>query len=194
MRIGLTGGVGCGATEVARMLQARGAKFVSADEIGHKALKDPQVKDLLAQRFGRGILDAKGEVDRRRLGEIVFSDEDARRDLNRIIHPALLDMLKREVKAAEAESGIVVVDAALIFEWGLEKFFHKVIVVNAPLEMRIQRTMQRDGLTRDQVMQIIAAQLPMEKKLKSADIVISNEGTLEELHRRVDEVWMEIEG
>jgi dephospho-CoA kinase len=192
MRIGLTGGVGCGVTEVAKRLHSKGVRVISGDQIGYQALKTPQVKNLLIQQFGPEILDEGGEVDRDRLGNIVFSDPEALRDLNRIIHPTLLDMLQREVAAVEAESGTAVVDAALIFEWGLQGFFHKIIVVDAPLELRIQRTMQRSGLSREHVIQRIRSQRPLEQKMEAADIVIVNDGTLENLHHRVDEVWEEI--
>jgi len=101
-------------------------------------------------------------------------------------------LLAREVRAAEAKHGLVVVDAALIYEWGLQGFFHKVIVVDAPLDLRISRTMTRDKLTEEQVRQRIAAQMPLERKVEMADIVIFNNGTLDELHSRVDEVWAEI--
>ncbi len=101
-------------------------------------------------------------------------------------------MLAREVRATEAQHGIVVVDAALIYEWGLQGFFHKVIVVDAPLDLRISRTIARDKLTEEQVRQRIAAQMPLEKKVEKADVVISNNGTLEELHSRVDAVWTEM--
>lgn len=192
MRIGLTGGVGCGVSEVARHLGSKGVPIVSGDEMGHLALNTPEVSRPLIERFGQGILDAENLIDRSKLGAIVFADERARRDLNRIIHPTLLDMLAREVRATEAKHGIVVVDAALIYEWGLQGFFHKVIVVDAPLDLRISRTIARDKLTEEQVRQRIAAQMPLEKKVEKADVVISNNGTLEELHSRVDAVWTEM--
>ncbi len=192
MRIGLTGGVGCGVTEVARRLGSKGVPIVSGDEIGHLALNTPEVSRPLIERFGSKILDDENLIDRSKLGAIVFADERARRDLNRVIHPTLLDMLAREVRAAEAKHGLVVVDAALIYEWGLQGFFHKVIVVDAPLDLRISRTMTRDKLTEEQVRQRIAAQMPLERKVEMADIVIFNNGTLDELHSRVDEVWAEI--
>lgn len=194
MRIGLTGGVGCGVTEVAKRLQSKGFQVISADQIGYQALETPKVKNLLVQRFGLEILDERGEINRDRLGNIVFADAEALRNLNCIIHPTLLDMLQREVAAAEAESELAVVDAALIFEWGLQGFFHKIIVVDAPLELRIKRTMKRSGLSREQVMQRIRSQRPLEQKIEVADIVITNDGTLENLNCRVDEVWEEIIG
>lgn len=192
MRIGLTGGVGSGATEVAEYLKKKGIPVISADEVGHRALMMPEVKHRLIERFGAAILDSEGEIDRGKLGEIVFSDEQARRNLNQIIHPVLLDMLSEQVRSAEKERGIVVVDAALIYEWGLQGFFHKVIAVSAPMKLRLERTMKRSGLSEEQVRRRIAAQMPLEEKAERADVVISNQGSISDLHKRVDEVWGEI--
>lgn len=189
MRIGLTGGLGSGVSEVAHALEKRDIPVISADKIGHRVLTRPDIKRELSKCFSHQIFDASGEINRKKLGELIFADEAARRDLNRIVHPILLDMLKAEVQQAEAEKGVVVVDAALIFEWGLQGFFHKVIVVDAPLEIRIQRIMKRDGLSREQVEQRIAAQWPLEKKIAAADAVITNHGTLEDVNLELDKVW-----
>ena len=194
MRIAITGGVGCGVSEVCRQLKARDIRVISADEIGHQVLEIQPVRQKVVERFGWQILGENEKIDRLQLGQVVFSDEEARKDLNSIVHPTLLDILSQEIRHIESESGIVVVDAALIFEWGLQGFFHKVIVVEAPLQMRIQRLMQRDQLTEEQVYQRINTQLSVEKKAAQADVVISNDGTLEELHLKVDEVWEEITG
>lgn len=192
MRIGLTGGVGCGVSEVAHALDNRGIPVISADKIGHQVLTRPDVKRALSECFGHKIFDTSGEIDRKRLGELIFTDKEARQDLNRMVHPVLLDVLKAEVQQREAEYDVIVVDAALIFEWGLQGFFHKVIVVDAPREVRIQRIMKRDGLSRKQVEQRIAAQWPLEKKVAAADITISNHGTLDDLRMMLDEVGDEI--
>jgi dephospho-CoA kinase len=192
MRIGLTGGVGSGASLVARRLETKDATILSGDEEGHAALALAEVKNALREHFGSGIFDAQGEVDRSALSGIIFRDETARKALNRIVHPALLDILISHVRQVESTGGVVVVDAALIYEWGIAGFFHRVIVVDAPLETRIQRVMQRDGLSREQVLQRIEAQWPLEKKVEQADYVIDNRGTIEELYRRVDEIWAQL--
>ncbi|MBU0517749.1 dephospho-CoA kinase [bacterium] len=188
MRIGLTGGLGSGATEAARYLESKGYHIVSGDKIGHKTLLSPSVKSALVKRFGEGILSSAGEIDRRKLGEIVFSDDQARVDLNHIIHPVLLQYLRREVTRSEAEKGVVIVDAALIYEWALQSYFDVMIVVNAPLQDRIARAVARDNLTEDLIRQRIAAQMPLEDKAKLADYVIDNLGSIPQLHEKVDRI------
>ncbi len=193
MRIGLTGGVGSGTTQAAKWLEAKGFFVLSGDEAGHRALTIPEIKNSLRERFGQRVFTDQGEVDRPRLGEIIFGDEKAREELNRIVHPTLLDILTREARRVEAQSGVVVVDAALIYEWGLAGFFHRIIVVDAPLDVRILRLRARDGLSEEQARQRIAAQWPLERKVEQADYVVNNVGSLDELHWLMDEVWRKIE-
>ncbi|MBU1653005.1 dephospho-CoA kinase [bacterium] len=188
MRIGLTGGLGSGATEAARYLESKGYHIVSGDKTGHQTLLSPSVKSALVKRFGEGILSSAGEIDRRKLGEIVFSDDQARVDLNHIIHPVLLQYLRREVTRTEAEKGVVIVDAALIYEWALQSYFDVMIVVNAPLQDRIARAVARDNSSEDLIRQRIAAQMPLEDKAKLADYVIDNVGSVSDLHAKLDQV------
>jgi dephospho-CoA kinase len=192
MRIGLTGGIGSGASLVARRLGELGAVIISADEVGHGILALPGVKHDLISAFGEDILDSSGDVNRMRLGKLVFSDDHARESLNRIIQPALLDRVKRLVNEAEAKGRMAVLDAALIYEWGEQEFFHRIIVVNASLETRLSRIASRDNLTRDQALARIEAQILLEKKVELADFVIENEGGLEELYKQVEAVFREI--
>ena len=192
MRVGLTGGVGSGATQAAKRLEAKGVAVVSGDAAGHIALTFPEIQNSLRERFGQRIFTPTGEIDRLTLGEIVFAENEALKELNRIVHPVLLDILTDEARQLELQSGVVVVDAALIYEWGLSGFFHRMIVVEAPLEARLQRTMARNGLTEEQVLKRMAAQWPLERKIERADFVIHNRGTLEELYSQVDRVWKTI--
>lgn len=189
MRIGLTGGIGCGASEVSRRIQEKGIEVIKADELGHQVLEFQAVKQQLVEHFGNEILDPNESINRGRLGQIVFSDEERRKEFNRIVHPILVDLIADEVRKIEERRGIVVVDAALIYEWKIQSFFHKIITVEAPLQMRIQRLRQRDHFTEEQALQRINAQLPVEKKTAKADFVISNEGTLKELWSKTDAVW-----
>jgi dephospho-CoA kinase len=126
------------------------------------------------------------------LGKLIFADDQARQTLNRIIHPALLGRVTTLIKEAEAAGGMVVLDAALIYEWEVQGFFHKIIVVNASLETRLQRIIVRDHLTRDQALTRVEAQMPLLTKVELADYVIENDGTLDELNRQVDEVFTKI--
>jgi dephospho-CoA kinase len=189
MRIGLTGGAGSGVSKAAHIIENRGVPVISADEIGHLILKRADVKESLLERFGNRILAEDDEIERHKLGVIVFSDASALLELNRIVHPLLLDTLKSNCLQSEGEKGIAVVDAALIFEWGLQGFFHKIIVVNAPREIRIQRIMQRDGLSQEQVAQRIAAQWPLEDKAAASDVVITNDSTPADLKQKLEDLW-----
>ena len=188
MKIGLTGGVGCGASEVARYLDSKGIPVVSGDEAGHRALTDSHVREKLISRFGSNITDKGGEIDRGKLGSIVFADQEALQDLNHIIHPTLIKILKKQVIEAKQTNPAVIVDAALIYEWDLQDFFDLMIVVTAPLDMRITRTMQRDGLSREQVLQRISAQKPVFVKAELADHIINNDGSLEDLYDKTDKI------
>lgn len=192
MKIGVTGGVGCGVSEVTGYLKTRGARVVSGDGAGHRVLQRDDVKQALIRHFGPDITDPQGNINRRKLGSLVFSSDDERRELNQIVHPTLLKILQEEVDEGEKRGEIVVVDAALIFEWGLQTYFDAIIVVAAPLEMRIQRVMRRDRLSRAQVVERINAQIPLEEKAKQADFVIINDGTWDDLHRQADAVWEKI--
>ncbi len=192
MRIGLTGGLGCGVSEVARILAEKGVPVVSGDRAGHKALTSDDIKAALVERFGASVVLPDGTVDRRTLGGLVFSDRDALRDLNRIIHPTLLQILQKETIEQEQKSGVVIVDAALIYEWELTDFFDCIIAVTAPLETRLLRVMRRDGLSRGDALQRLQAQLPIEEKAKRADYVIINDGSLEKLRTQTEEIWKRI--
>jgi dephospho-CoA kinase len=192
MRLGLTGGIGCGVSEAARRFEELGARVIYADDVGHEVLLMPEVNRELIEALGAQILNASGEIDRKRLGRMIFADEQARKSLNRIVHPLLLDRLAAYARALEAQGEDVVVDAALIYEWGAQGFFHKVVVVSAPVETRLDRVMARDNLTREQTLQRIQTQMPLEKKVERADYVLMNDGPLEELYRQVDEVWQSL--
>ncbi|MCX6641600.1 MAG: dephospho-CoA kinase [bacterium] len=192
MRIGLTGGVGCGVSEVARRLESKGIAIVSGDQCGHLTLKVPEVRESLRQQFGATIFQSDGEIDRKSLGSIIFADPAARIELNRIVQPCLLDLLKSKALYYENTGGIPVVDAALIYEWGIGSFFYRIIAVSAPLDLRIARAMRRDNLTKEQVLQRMAAQMPIEQKIRAAHIVIENNASIAELYEKTDEVLEKI--
>jgi dephospho-CoA kinase len=184
--IGLTGGPGVGKSEAAKVLQQLKFRIINADKIGHELLiGNKNIKVKLIKLFGKGIVAADDSLDRRAIGQIVFADPMAMQEFNRIIHPALLKELKRRL-IIEAKSGSwpVVVDAALIFEWGIADWFDYIFVVTAAREKRLHR-LRAQGLNQRQASQRIASQIPQRDKIALADFVIVNDSTRASLHKQV---------
>ncbi|KAB2880286.1 dephospho-CoA kinase [bacterium] len=189
--IGLTGGIGCGKTEVAKIFQQLGAKIIDADEIGKSVVEtQPNVLTEIVHVFGRKFVDTDGTLKRKELGRFVFADEEKKRQLNRIVHPHLFKRVKQEIEVAQnAGYKVIVVDAALIYETGIENIFDKVIVVNSDLKNRIERIKQRDQLTEDEINHRIASQMPLEEKARRANIVITNNGSVESLKEAAEKIF-----
>ncbi|MGC8666797.1 MAG: dephospho-CoA kinase [Chthonomonadales bacterium] len=191
--IGLTGGPGTGKSAIAAMLADLGAVTLSADAIAHRLLEPGQpIASRVAEVFGAGILTADGGVDRRRLARIVFSDEEARRRLESLTHPAILAELRRgiqEVQRARGEGAVIVVEAPLLFEAGMEGWFHRIVAVAASREAQIRRLALRDGMPAQEAEQRIRAQMELGAKMRRAHIVIWNEACLKEVKRRVGKIW-----
>jgi dephospho-CoA kinase len=198
LRVGLTGGIGSGKSEVSRRLAALGAVVIDAD-LAAREVVEPGTPglDRIAETFGPGVLRADGSLDRARLAEIVFGDEEARGRLNAIVHPLVHERM-REAEAAAARSGgdgvVVVHDVPLLAEGGRAGDFDLVIVVDVPAGLQVERLAQARGMTGDQARARMAAQASREQRLAVAGIVIDNSGTLADLDRRVAEVWAELQG
>jgi dephospho-CoA kinase len=193
--IGLTGGIASGKSAVAKLLLAKGAAVIDADKLARDVVApgQPALAELVA-RFGSAILTADGQLDRKRLGAIAFSDEQARRDLGRITHPRIAAASAQAIASwSDAGANVVFYEAALLIENRAHTGLSGVIVVSAPREVQEQRIMARDGLTLDEARARIAAQLPLEDKLKVATWVIDNSGDLDKLAAEVDGVVAEIE-
>ncbi|NPV05508.1 MAG: dephospho-CoA kinase [Syntrophaceae bacterium] len=195
LNVGLTGGIATGKSTVVRMLVKRGARVIDHDALVH-ALQEPgrPVWQRIVEAFGRGILDAGGRIDRKKLGSLVFESEDRRRLLESIVHPAVLEEAARERERIGREDGqaIVLSDIPLLLEVGMQGLFDLILLVYAPPEVQIARVMKRNRLTRDEALARLAAQMPIDEKLERADVVIRNDGTMRELEERVDEVWQEL--
>jgi dephospho-CoA kinase len=189
--IGVTGGLGSGKTSVCRLFEDRGARIIEADRTGREVVEDPEVLEALVFAFGEDIVDDSGRLDRRRLGQRAFADPASNERLNRIVWPPLLRKLRADVESAlrEQPDRPVVVDAALLVEWGDLSWIDALVVVTAPVEIRKARMMSRMGLSGEEVEARMQAQLPEEEKVRLADYVIANEGTEEGLKARASEVW-----
>ncbi|HEY5948594.1 MAG TPA: dephospho-CoA kinase [Kofleriaceae bacterium] len=193
--IGLTGGIASGKSAVAKLLQARGAAVIDADKLARDVVApgQPALAELVA-RFGAAILAANGTLDRKRLAAIAFSDEQARRDLNRITHPRIASASAQAIATwSDAGANVVFYEAALLIENRVHTGLSGVIVVSAPAEIQQQRLMARDSLSAEDALARIAAQLPLADKLKVATWVIENHGDLDALTVEVDRVVAEIE-
>jgi len=192
---GLTGGIASGKSTVAAMFRSLGAKIIDADQLGHELLRaGSPVHAQIVSRFGSGILDAAGEIDRGRLGEIVFADPDGRAALNAIIHPAIMARRNELLAAWHAEDpgAIVISDAALIYEAHIESRFLKVIVVWCRPEQQLERLLGKSALTREQAERRIQAQMPADEKRRRADYVIDTSGSREDTRRQVEALFPEL--
>lgn len=192
MNIGLTGGIACGKSTVSAMLAARGANLIDADRIAREiVLPGSPVLAQVAQRFGQAILLPDGSLDRKRLGAIVFGDEQARKDLEGVLHPPIRALMRERKEQFEAEQPdkLVVLDIPLLYESELEWLVDRVMVVYCPRDVQLERLISRDGIMAEQAEARLAAQLPIEEKRRKADIVIDNSGTIEHTERQVDAFW-----
>ena len=197
LRVGLTGGIGSGKSAVSERLAALGAVVLDGDKAA-RAIVEPGTPGLakIAETFGPEVVRADGSLDRAKLAGIVFSDDAARAKLNAITHPLIHEYIRAAEEAAIAAGGddvVLVHDVALLAEWGRAKEFDLVIVVDVPAETQLERLTGQRGMAEGQARARMAAQATREQRLAVADIVIDNSGSREDLDRRVDEVWGELQ-
>jgi dephospho-CoA kinase len=192
LKVGLTGGIGSGKSEVARRLAGYGALIIDADRIAREVVEPgtPGLAQVVGQ-FGAAVLASDGTLDRAALGEIVFSDAELRGKLNAIIHP-LVGARIRELEQGADRDAIVVEDIPLIAENDMAGFFDLVVVVDVPPRIQEERLIRERELTRDQVAARMAAQASREQRLAIAGIVLDNSGSLAELDRQVGDLWAEL--
>jgi dephospho-CoA kinase len=192
--LGVTGNVASGKSAVARMLHEKGCALVDADKVAHELYAaHPALVRQVAQEFGDEFVHPDGTLNRKRLGSRVFGDPAALAALNRIVHPHLVVALRERVFSALRVMNRVVVDAALIVEWGAHREADALVLVTAPEPLRLARLMERDGLSQDEAERRIRSQMPEEEKRPYAGFEIVNTGSHEDLQRQVDEVWEKIE-
>ncbi|MET8868548.1 dephospho-CoA kinase [Nonomuraea sp. NPDC004580] len=189
LKIGLTGGIGSGKSEVSKRLSARGAMVIDADLIAREVV-EPGTPGLarVAETFGGGVLRPDGSLDREKLGSIVFTDSEKLAALNAIVHPLVGERVA-ELQRGAGYGTIMVYDVPLLVENNLAPMYDVVIVVDAPDELRIRRLAEHRGMAEADARARIAAQASRDERLAVADIVIPNDGSLEELDARVTEVW-----
>jgi dephospho-CoA kinase len=192
LRVGLTGGIGSGKSEVSRRLAERGAVVIDADKAA-RAVVEPGTPGLKAieETFGQEVIRENGELDRERLGAMVFSDPGKLKELNAIVHPLVRDwMVGAESRAPK--DAIVIQDVPLLAENNLAANYDLVIVVDTPPEVQLQRLIELRGMPADQARARIAAQASRADRLAVASVVVENSGSLSDLDERVGQVWDEL--
>jgi dephospho-CoA kinase len=195
MILGLTGGIATGKSTVSAMLRERGIPVIDADLIAREVVEPGMpAYEAIVQHFGRDILLPNGQINRKQLGEIVFSDETERQKLNAIVHPEVRRVMREEAERAEREGAdIVFMDIPLLFESKLQHMVDKIVVVYAPASMQLTRMMERDELDEEQAKKRLRAQFPIEQKKLDADYVIDNTGTREGTERQVEQLLAELQ-
>ena len=189
--IGLTGGIGTGKSEAARHMVSLGAALIDADAVGHEAYRpNAEAWQRVVKAFGEGILQPNGEIDRRSLGAIVFSDPEQLARLNGIMHPLMARMVQEKIVALETEAAeVVVVEAALLFEAGWDSLVQEVWVTDASEEAVIHRLEQRNGMSEEEARKRLGSQMNRNERLDRADIVIDNSGDVADMFSAIDELW-----
>lgn len=192
LRVGLTGGIGAGKSEVSRRLAAQGAVLIDADAIAREVVA-PGTAGLAAviDAFGGSVLRPDGGLDRDRLGEIVFSDPVKLERLNRIVHP-LVGRRMAELEKAAGQDAIVVHDVPLLAENNLHSGYDLVVVVDAPEHVQLERLARQRHMSKERAKARMAAQATREKRLAVADLVVDNSSSLAELDRQVGDLWSEL--
>ncbi|MBC2856397.1 dephospho-CoA kinase [Cetobacterium sp. 2A] len=183
MIIGLTGGIGSGKSTVSKILKNCGIEIVDADIIAKEIFKSENIQ--------KEILEKLGETDRKKLKEMVFNNPLKLELLNKIIHPKLIEQLE-QIKKNKNKNQILIFDVPLLFETGIDNLCDKTIVVDIELEKQIDRIMKRDNIEKELAEKIIKSQMSIEEKIKRADVVIENNGTLDDLEKKVLNIYIKL--
>jgi len=207
--VGLTGGIGSGKSTVSDYLISRGFHVLDADKISREiVLPGSDMLIRLAAEFGRDIILEDGSLDRKKLGEMVFSDPEKKKKLDGMMHTTILELIHERilqfreeaelsaVAAADPEQiaryRVIFIDAPLLFETGLDKSVEEIWVIDADEETRIRRIMERDGLQREEILKRISSQMARDEKNRRADVILDNTGDPESLYRQIDQLLQKI--
>jgi dephospho-CoA kinase len=193
--VGLTGGVASGKTAVSQVLKEEGAYIIDADQIARELVQPhkPAWSELI-RAFGQEILQEDGSIQRKKLADKVFVDPRQRKLLNQILHPRIKEEMDRRTKeiVEKDPQAIVVIDAPLLVELGDHREMDKLIVVTSTQTQQIERLKDRDRTNTEEALRIVSSQMPLEEKLRYADYIIRNEGSMEETKKRAKEVYQEL--
>lgn len=192
--VGLTGGIGSGKSTVTSMLEELGAVVFDADVLSREAVaRGTPGFGAVVERFGPNVLAPGGDLDREALASIVFADPAARRDLEAIVHPEVRRRFAEAVERFEGTNAVVVLSAPLLIETGMHTAFDVLVVVSTTPHTQVERLMRDRGMSEAAIRARIEAQLPLDEKAAVADVLIDNEGSLEELRGHVERVWAELQ-
>jgi len=195
LSFGLTGGVACGKSTVARYFQDFGAHIIDADQVGHELIEPGSAAfQEILQRFGKEILDPGGAIDRRKLGAKVFADPQQLRLLNALVHPRIIARVQELAVEQQRQNphAVVIVDAALIFESGIGGTMRKIMVAWCRPDQQLERLMAKTGISREEAERRIQAQMPAEEKLRRADFRIDCSGSKEHTREQVEVLYPEL--
>lgn len=192
MLFGVTGGIGSGKTAVCACLKVKNIPIIEADPLARELTQTvPEIRDELVATFGQDLFSACGDLNKEELAKLVFSDVAAREQINRIIHPHVLNAIREQAEEFRLQGNqLVGVEAALIYESGMQEMLDAVVVVDAPLGHRMQWIRERNHLTVAEATKRIDSQMPVEQKVARADYVLLNNGSLIDLSRKVDELHL----
>ena len=194
--IGLTGGIGSGKSTVSQILCELGASVLDADKVGHQCYQpDTEAWQAVVDAFGQEIVAPDKNIDRKKLGAIVFGDPEELNRLNRIMHPRMYDMMAVQIEAYRRDGvEVVVLEAALLFEAGWTPLVDDIWVTVASEPTVVLRVKERTGLPEEQIRSRIRSQLSVEERTKNADMVINNDGSVDELRVKVEALWGAMKG
>ena len=189
--IGLTGGIGTGKSEVTRMLEGLGAVVINADQVGHQAYKpDSESWIEVVKAFGEDILQPNREIDRQKLGAIVFGDPDQLTKLNQIMHPRMARIVSERIESLRGQGAkVVVVEAALLFEAGWDSLVDEVWATDSPVETVIERLQARNGMSAEEVLKRIDSQMDRSERLRRSQVIVDNGGDVANLESTVGKLW-----
>ncbi len=194
--VAVTGGMGTGQSTVCHFLEKMGVKTINADEVAKQEIENnKEIQTELKKSFGKKIFFRNGKLNRKLLARIAFADESKTQQLNRIVHPQMVSRIVDLIEQARESDkySIIAVDAALIYELNLEHMFDAVVVVSSRMSNRIERIQKRDKLSEKEIVDRIKQQIPIGDKLKWADLVVHNNGNLQQLERRSKGLYKKLE-
>ncbi len=195
LHVGLTGNVGAGKSTVVALFESRGAAVIDTDALAREVVAPGQPGlSRIRELWGDRVIDQHGGLDRTEMRRIVFSDPEQRRQLESVLHPLILDRFRELVAEAEARGDRILISVVpLLYEVGMEAEFHVIVLVDAPLDLRIERIVAARDLGQEEARALAAAQMPADEKRSRAHLIIDNDSDITALERRAWEAWKEIE-